>query len=577
MDPQADSDEDFIVLSTSDNVESVSYTGTVFPQAGGLTKNAKLLVKSFGLLPSFLGAKVTEFQASGTARTHTRKYSETMRRQIADHRSVTNYTYIINGGRGGSGGEGHNQGGDGGAGHSPIVYFGQPQAREPSASRTILLGDIILIKEFKEMRSSPQSSLVGRQTPRASVRRVYTAKLEGRQSGHMTVAMYEGDGAEEEWNQDLANYEAVRHPNIMQLYGLVSTKRLRGMVFHDELIPYDQFFGRFENSPILSTYIIGYCARESREATHYIVDVIGYPMKTSEWIQPSTGHLCLDLVHGGPEPSTKLPHLTDSASHIFPLENVPLDTPDSEDILISSFSNDQYHELCCWYPIARFQYFQVSTKHCVRPGVFRWDSQYGTCVRITEALMLPDELHWQDHGRVPDELLPTSWTRYDFPHMLSLKLELNLWFPSYEIRKPWLAQANHIFAELKEVAHVEDYVCIYQVYFTLRIADKHHDFRTCIEPHGCLYQWPACPAYWALDPSGADRLSTEDAEILGFPTIHIETTVHGCTWDRSVYKGLRQFHEGKGFDPDSREVARQLGYPLFEVSSSRVPFPAGEG
>ncbi|KAF7353219.1 hypothetical protein MSAN_01509600 [Mycena sanguinolenta] len=234
MDPQADPDEKLIVLSTSDYTKSVSrYPGALFPQAGGLKSNAKLFVKSTGFFPSFLGARVTEFQASGTATTHIQKYSETMGRQIADHRSVTSYTYIINGGRGGSGGEGGDQGGDGGTGHGPTVYFGQPEAREPSAFRTIRLGDLNLVKEFKEMRSSPRWSVLGRQIPGASIRRVYTAKLEGRQSGHMTVAMYEGDGAEEAWKQHLAKYEAVRHPNIMQLYGLVSTQRLYAMVFHD--------------------------------------------------------------------------------------------------------------------------------------------------------------------------------------------------------------------------------------------------------------------------------------------------------------------------------------------------------
>ncbi|KAF7337238.1 hypothetical protein MSAN_02276300 [Mycena sanguinolenta] len=162
-----------------------------------------------------------------------------------------------------------------------------------------------------------------------------------------------------------------------------------------------------------------------------------------------------------------------------------------------------------------------------------------------------------------------------------------LWFPPYEIHQAWLAQANHIFAELEEEAHTEDYGCIYEIQFMLQIADKHHipegylfisppqDF--CTGPHAHTYQWPACPAYWSLNPSGADRLSMEGAGILGFPAIHIETMVHGCTWDRSVYEGLRRFHKGKGFDPDSGEVARRLGYPLYEVlsdSSSEVPFPA---
>ena len=83
-------------------------------------------------------------------------------------------------------------------------------------------------------------------------------------------------------------------------------------------------------------------------------------------------------------------------------------------------------------------------------------------------------------------------------------------------------------------------------------------------------QWPDYPAYWSLDPSGAARLSTEDAKILGFSTLHIETVVSGYSWDNSVYDGLRRFHWGKGFDPESQEVAIHLGYPLYELSSQVV-------
>ncbi|KAJ6464488.1 hypothetical protein C8R45DRAFT_500712 [Mycena sanguinolenta] len=256
-------------------------------------------------------------------------------------------------------------------------------------------------------------------------------------------------------------------------------------------------------------------------------------------------------------------------------------------MIISSLSEDYYHEICSGDPITQFQSFQVSTQHPVGLGIFQSDSQCGTCVRITEPLHIPNaERHWEHYGlgRAPDELLPNSWTRYDFQR--THELYLSLLVPSYEMPKAWLAQANCIFAELKEEAHVENYVCINCVQFALKIAEKDHvpegylfvcppqDFRTSIEPHANLYQWPICPAYWSLDPSGADRLSTEDARILGFPAIHIATTMRGASWDGSIYEGLRRFHEGKGFNPDSEEVARRLGYPLYEVLSDRVPFPA---
>ncbi|KAF7337233.1 hypothetical protein MSAN_02275700 [Mycena sanguinolenta] len=468
-----------------------------------------------------------------------------------------------------------------------------PLPEQPSAFRTVLLGDINLIKEFKAMRSSPQSSLVGRRTPGASVRRVYTAKLEGRESGHMTVALYEGDGAENAWNQHLAKYEAIRHPNIMQLYGLLSTTRLRGMVFHDELIPYAQFLRRFEHSPILSTYIIAYCTTEFREAADYIscVFCVEPLIDYTVWVRPPTGELCLDLAPGAPGTSVGLARWW--KIHVLRLENLSLETPDSENIVISSLREDQYHELCSGYPIAQSQYFQVSTEHPVGLGIFRWDSQYWTFTKITEPLQIfPEELHWynSNYGRAPDELLPNSWIRYEFhrTHLLELKLEF-----SYEIQKAWLAQANHIFAELDEVTHAEDYGtsltgCARSLFInrsTLATPVSPlaraiysfvlpREFRTNTEPDANSYQWPACPAYWSLDPSGADRLSTEDAKSLGFPAIHIETSVVGKSWDHSVYEGLQRFHEGKGFDPEGREVARRLGCPLFEGLSNRVPFPA---
>ncbi|KAF7353140.1 hypothetical protein MSAN_01501500 [Mycena sanguinolenta] len=588
MDSQAESDEEFVVLSTSDCTESASYPSA---QAGVLKSSAELFVKSIGILPSLLGARVTEFQGSGTSRTHIRKYSETIKRQIIDQRSITNYNCVINGGRGGSGGEGGDKGGDGGTGQGPTIYLGQSQAQEPSEFRTIPRGDVKLVREIC---LSTESGVVGRQSRGVGVRRtVYHAEIRG-DPGTVTVAMYQGDSAEEEWRKDVAKYESIWDPRIMQLHGLVSGKGLYAMVFHAELIPYDQFFRRFQHSPILSTYIRGYCCTQFWEATCFISRVSWKPLldclDLPGWIQPRTGQLCLDLAQCGAALGSELPWWD---AHVLRLESVSLDAPDSEDIIVSSLSKEQYHELCSRLSIAQHHCFQISTECPVGPGIFRTGSQYGTCVSITEPLqILPkEELHWHNYGNAPDELLPNSWIRYNFPQMFTLQLELNLWFPSYAsyaIRKAWLAQANHILAELQELEHVEDYVCVDEVGFTLRIADMHHipegylfvcppqDFHTGTEPHATLYQWPACPAYWSLDPSGADRLSTEDTGILGFPTIHIETLICGYSWDCSVYQGLRQFHEGKGHDPESQEVARRLGYPLYEVLSDPVPFPAHE-
>ncbi|KAF7353189.1 MFS general substrate transporter [Mycena sanguinolenta] len=593
MDLHADSEAEVIVLSTSDNVESTPYVLFVcwfnlaplkilrrrLSPRQQTRKKCQTLHQTVQL---FAFASERKLQILGNKRSP--PWETKPRRQATEHTVNKYYSYHIAGGFGGSGGDGHNQGGDGGIGQGPTVYFGQPQERELSEFQTIRLGDLKLIKE---VRLSLRSGVVGCQSRGVGVRRIYHAEIR-RDPGTVTVVMYQGDGAMDEWRQHVAKYESIRHPHVMQLYGLVSTKRLYAMVFHDELIPYRQFLRCFQHSAILTTYIMGYCNTELKEATSYIEDVFGPLMDVSTWIRPSTGELCLDLAQSGPETNFGIVLWE---THVLHLESVSLDAPDSEDAIISSLGEDQYHEICSWPSFTRFQFFQVSTEHPIGPGIFRSDSQHETCVRITEPLkiLLDKELNWDNHGNAPDELMPNSWIRYDSHRTNTLWLELRLPFWAHGITKAWLAQANCIFAELEETTHVEDYVCIYTVEFTLRIADERdtpegylflcpsQDFCTGTEPHANLYQWPACPAYWSLNPSGADRLSTEDTKNLGFPAIHIETRMFGRSWDHSIYEGLRRFHQGKGFDPDGREVARRLGYPLYEVLSDRVPFSAREG
>ncbi|KAJ7037216.1 hypothetical protein C8F04DRAFT_1331606 [Mycena alexandri] len=73
-------------------------------------------------------------------------------------------------------------------------------------------------------------------------------------------------------------------------------------------------------------------------------------------------------------------------------------------------------------------------------------------------------------------------------------------------------------------------------------------------------------AYWSRDPSGAECLSAGEAKNEGFPDIDCCMWAVAGSWDAGVYTGIRQFHEAKGFDPYSQELATKLGYPLYQVS-----------
>ncbi|KAJ7921887.1 hypothetical protein B0H13DRAFT_1520366, partial [Mycena leptocephala] len=78
--------------------------------------------------------------------------------------------------------------------------------------------------------------------------------------------------------------------------------------------------------------------------------------------------------------------------------------------------------------------------------------------------------------------------------------------------------------------------------------------------------WPKLPAYWSLDPSGfQDCYSLEEATSLGFDSVQSTTELHGYSWDESVYAGHRQLQHAKGFNPDTQDLARHLGHPLYQL------------
>ncbi|KAJ7301187.1 hypothetical protein DFH08DRAFT_119496 [Mycena albidolilacea] len=146
----------------------------------------------------------------------------------------------------------------------------------------------------------------------------------------------------------------------------------------------------------------------------------------------------------------------------------------------------------------------------------------------------------------------------------------------------WLSQANHIFKHLGISSNFEDYVLLDYVRFCLQILPT-----TAALPKGFLFlcppedfrigfssfKWPECPAYWSLDPFGANPRSWKDAASLGFPSLRLSADVFGRSWDASVYAGICQFHQAKGFDPDSQDVALHLGHLLYELSSeTHIPF-----
>ncbi|KAJ7033804.1 hypothetical protein C8F04DRAFT_1103423 [Mycena alexandri] len=109
-------------------------------------------------------------------------------------------------------------------------YVGAPEV--PPDFRMIPMGDIDLQREIRvsEVRTDEGSGVIFREA-RGCVRRVYSAKVEGRKAD-VTVAIYEGEAADEEWRRDIAKHMMLRHPHILQVCGAASSGRIHATLFH---------------------------------------------------------------------------------------------------------------------------------------------------------------------------------------------------------------------------------------------------------------------------------------------------------------------------------------------------------
>ncbi|KAJ6561623.1 hypothetical protein B0H19DRAFT_85671 [Mycena capillaripes] len=272
----------------------------------------------------------------------------------------------------------------------------------------------------------------------------------------------------------------------------------------------------------------------------------------------------------------------------------PLTALTQEAMVIDFLTLGHYHDICRFH-LSQYRDFFPSALKTLSLGAlmfFPSGDRRGDGVEI--ALLAAAEFRperWQKTRRAAGEMMENGWTRYYY--FLCMRISSQIFcsasYNSDEIvdtgvnfcirvsssnPTSWLSQANYIFSRLQVTSNFDDYVVLHDIFFDLIISAPTanlskgflfvcpiKDFQT----GAASFRWPTCPAYWSLDPSGKEHLSTDEATHFGFPSLQYKIEVGGFSWDPSVYAGLRQFHQGKGFDPDSQDVARHLGQPLYRL------------
>ncbi|KAJ7804744.1 hypothetical protein B0H14DRAFT_3869068 [Mycena olivaceomarginata] len=119
-----------------------------------------------------------------------------------------------------------------------------------------------------------------------------------------------------------------------------------------------------------------------------------------------------------------------------------------------------------------------------------------------------------------------------------------------EHSESWFSQANHIFNCLGITSDFTDYKVVLEAFLY-----------PLFEGIGTL---PS--RLFICLPSKRSSNRAIIIQIARLPRLLVPRFV-GC-WGANVYAALRQFHQAKGFDPDSQDVAWRLGYPLFQLPSA---------
>ncbi|KAJ6449383.1 hypothetical protein C8R45DRAFT_1224458 [Mycena sanguinolenta] len=411
------------------------------------------------------------------------------------------------------------------------------------------------------------AGLVSRNHKRGTLHRMYSARI-NRRSKPMTVALYQGDGAEQKWRESIFLHSNFRHPHVLQLYATASLSGIYATIFHDDLIPFKQFLASFRHSAILQAYIHAYTFQDELEAYQHCRPEPGLHARkgwVALWIRLSTGRLCAEF--GG----IAQPLWRDIRCEIRalrpPKNTQELHDPNQESWVIAS---PGFYQL---YPLFRdcLTQYRYSNDISVQAkpklnSIMRWPSgcQFEDATEIAWVPRPVRELkrwNYESLGMLRED----GSVRYNSGDAFGKTFATDEDHPSVV---SWLCQANYVFSQLEIISNYEDYVFVDRVRFSLYISAPEQS-----PPDGYLFLCPPMdfetgpvPAYWSLHPCGGMPLTVEEATSLGFPPIKLSTRVYGMFWDGNVYRGLHKFNVEKGFDPDIQDVACALGYPLYEIS-----------
>ncbi|KAJ3800043.1 hypothetical protein GGU11DRAFT_742850 [Lentinula aff. detonsa] len=399
----------------------------------------------------------------------------------------------------------------------------------------------------------------------------YSAQI-GESESIFTAAMYEGPAAYETWRQDFDFYANIRHPNVLQLFGITQGP-IYALIFYSDIIPLSLFIRQCP--PIALCYLQLRWIIDRGQAMDYLNEEIQACSTENLYMQTRSGLLCV----GPMGPCVDHEDMLDIVERC-PHRGVQTWSPQ---LRSTEYGNENkvfryieehlkdFHKFVGQYCTPALRSACLSTHNCKSYKMLGsvLDASSGHEVALFE---LSPAWEYRVHSwntprngseyrlRCSKDVYEDGWTRYTFEPgtVLSTSFQIKYsigWYESFgnTLRAAWLAQARYI--SLERQIKPSNCVLLDHIAFSLTFSLRNPvsverplylfvgplDIRSIsgsLESSCSINITPQVASYWSCDPSG-ESFPIEDRPILSQPVLRSTRPNYDCN--------SRSFAEIHGF------------------------------
>ncbi|KAF8637121.1 hypothetical protein AX17_003025 [Amanita inopinata Kibby_2008] len=428
-------------------------------------------------------------------------------------------------------------------------------------------------------------------------------------SSSKTLRIYRGQDPLQILLNDFKIKSDLRHPYIVQLFGVCKSRRTPGLIFHGELSSCSEYiqglshlqaiafsFRMYRQWQAACQYLSNYKSlggRFAKEINNVCLegrfdDCHWYTyLNRSKDLQISVEHPVprQDNVIAKTYKYSYVPPIP--AAHMAMIETVLTDgilptgfdkktcllalyksmLADAEwtyqlEGLTSSAASWPHHAFIIPLGNLRGGRLTFGDNHPFHWSLTRWDDSYHECAPYKKG----------DWSRFT--ILSTTSAEVPYAHRYAWAK-----FPFNEITDrcmwTWLAQAESLRRQIKQhECTVDDNILIgRQIEYELgfQTAFTKCSYRSELE---VVYLFiknigsnGLIESYWSTDPEGSQVMTLTETSLLGLQKPSLSMELHAAHWSAGYYEALRLFHRTCGFDPDSNDIAHFLRLPIASFES----------